>query len=197
MAKFKYELIDYDIRDQSLSVDDLQYLLSANIVSPFAMVRREKEITAYPILSHPDFSEEILNIKVKSRSPSCARFLQHLQRHQAAHGGKGGHADANEGDLDTLIADRRRPLPTVLIKAPQENILGGLIGRHGRVLTILTPYMGLKIGQILEFEIFIPYKKERLTGKVRAFTEKIDRRNATRILYTYDVEKIQSPANSL
>lgn len=192
MAKFNYELIDYDVRDQNLSIEDIQYLLSANLVSPFAMVRRVKEITAYPILSHPDFSSEILTTKLKSRSPSCIRFLNHLQRiRKAARGEKVN----TEETLNSRIADRRRPLPTVLIKAPQENILGGLMNRQGRLLTILTPFMGLKVGQILEFEIFAAHKKERLTGKVRAFTDKIDRRDTTRILYTYDVEHIQSSAN--
>lgn len=192
MAKFKYELIDYDVRDQNLSIEDIQYLLSANLVSPFAMVRRVNEITAYPILSHPDFSSEILKTKLKSRSPSCIRFLNHLQRiRKAARGEKVN----TEETLNSRISDRRRPLPTVLIKAPQENILGGLMNRQGRLLTILTPFMGLKIGQILEFEIFSAHEKERLTGKVRTFTDKIDRRDTTRILYTYEVEHIQSSAN--
>lgn len=189
MAKFKYELVDYAIRGQDLSLEDLQYLISANLVSPFAMVRRVKEITAYPILSHPDFSGEILNTKIKARSANCIRFLSHLQRiRNAARGVKVN----DEETFNSRMTDRRRPLPTVLIKAPQEKILGALMNRQGRLLTILTPYMGLKIGQILEFEIFVSYKKERLTGKVRTFTEKIDRRDTSRILYTYDVEHIQS-----
>lgn len=192
MAKFKYELVDYEIREQDLSLEDLQYLLSANLVSPFAMVRRVKEITAYPILSHPDFSSEVLNTKPKTRSANCIRFLSHLQRiRKAARGVKVNDEDT----FNSRMTDRRRPLPTVLIKAPQEKILGALVNRQGRLLTILTPYMGLKIGQILEFEIYVSYKKERLTGKVRVFTEKIDRRDTSRILYTYEVEHIQSPAN--
>lgn len=193
MAKFKYELVDYAIREQDLTLEDLQYLISANLVSPFAMVRRVKEITAYPILSHPDFSSEILNRKAKARSANCVRFLNHLQRiRKAARGEKVNDEDT----FNSRMTDRRRPLPTVLIKAPQEKILGALVNRQGRLLTILTPYMGLKIGQILEFEIFVSYKKERLTGKVRTFTEKIDRRDTSRILYTYDVEHIQSRVGS-
>lgn len=193
MAKFKYELIDYAIRDQNLSIEDLQYLISRNVVSPFAMVRRVHEINAYPILSHPDLSNEVLNIKAKKISANCERFLQHLKRIRAAARGQKLAPTVNEQDsFSSRIADRRKPLPTVLIKAPQEQILGALMNRAGSLLTILTPYMGLKIGQILVFEVFVSYKKERLTGKVKAFTEKIDRRDTSRILYTYDVEKIQS-----
>ena len=187
VAKFNYELIDYEITEQNLTLDDLRYLLKANLISPFSMVRRVREVDAFPILAHPDFPEDLLKSKGGVKSKNCARFEKHLLRIHSARKKANSAKTASKAPLSAQLIDRRRPLPTVIMRHLDKVMLGALLSREKKTLNVVTPTLDLKLGQVLELEVLSSYKKEKFHGKVNSYKERVDRRKVNRTFYTYEI----------
>jgi hypothetical protein len=182
MSNFRYEFVEYAVDNQNLDQDDIQFLLTAKLVSPVSLVRRVSERDSLPLLSHPDFSEDFVNSKSKVCSENCRRFIDQLQELR-----KKRKMSDTKDLFTTQPGDRRAPLSNILINFQDVSFLGFVMGRDSKTLTVAMPTMSLKVGHSLELLILNPQRRDRLFGKVKTCVERLDRRNTRRTFYVYDI----------
>jgi hypothetical protein len=180
-----YIIPDIEVANQDLSFEDIKTLLHQEVISPFSLVKRSTEIVAMPLISHPDFEDEVENTVATSPSKKVVAFLERLEDI------KNGVGRADFTSLSKKIeggANRRKEEVIVILTQGTKTYSGTLVDRSGQErMRVITREMGLKIGQEVEILVVSRILRERLYGVAKVLTERADRREKGAFFCLYEI----------